>query len=73
MSDFSCKGCGSRYPGCHATCEKYIAEKKAWDQKQAEIRKRKAVEDGLNKHVVDTIRKNKKRSGIQKPSYKGGQ
>ena len=69
---FSCKGCDNRHPGCHATCERYIAEKKAWDERQAQIRKKKEIEDGLNNHLITTMHKNKKRMGIQKP-YHGGQ
>ncbi len=73
MSNFSCKGCDSRDADCHATCEKYITEKKAWDERQAEIRKAKAVENGLNQHLIETMYKNKKRRGNQKPSHIGGQ
>lgn len=73
MSSFTCKGCGSRFPGCHATCEKYLAEKKAWDEMMAEVRKRKAVQNGLDDHLINTTYKNKKRAGNQKPSHVGGQ
>lgn len=73
MSDFSCKGCGSRKAGCHATCEKYIAEKKAWDEKQAEMRKQKNIRDGLDWQVINNINRTKKRMGKQKPSQMGGQ
>ena len=72
MSDFTCKGCPDRHPGCHGKCEKYIAEKKAWDDRQAEIRKKKSIEDGLNQHLIETMQKNKKRMGNQKPHH-GGQ
>ena len=73
MSSFTCKGCDSRHSGCHGTCEKYNAEKKAWDEMQSAIRKKKAVEDGLNRHLIETMRKNKARTGIQKPYRSGGQ
>ena len=73
MSSFSCKGCDSRKPGCHATCDKYIAEKKAWDELQAQIRKKKNIEDVLKHQTITTMQKNKKRMGIQKPSIYGGQ
>lgn len=70
---FTCKGCENRHPGCHSECEKYKAEKAAWDAQQAKIRKAKAVEDGLNHHLINTMYKNSKRRGNQKPSHIGGQ
>lgn len=73
MASFTCKGCKNRHYLCHSECEKYLAEKAAWDAQQAKIRKAKAVEDGLNHHLVNTIERNRKRVGIQKPSRIGGQ
>ena len=73
MAYFSCKGCGSRHPGCHATCEKYIAEKKAWDDMMASHRKEKNIQMGLDAHTFRTIERNAKRYGRQGPSKHGGQ
>lgn len=73
MSNFTCKGCGSRYPGCHAKCEKYQAEKAAWEEKKAEIRKRQDIERRLNDHEASSIARNKKRMGKQRPYKFGGQ
>ena len=36
---FSCKGCTERHVGCHATCEKYIAEKAENDRIREEAQK----------------------------------
>lgn len=35
-----CYGCEEREVGCHATCEKYIAERKALDEEKKEKRDR---------------------------------
>lgn len=73
MSDFSCKGCGSRHSGCHAKCEKYIAEKAAHEEKRAAERKAKNIEMGLDAHTFRAIERNAKRYGRQGPSKFGGQ
>lgn len=36
-----CYNCSSRYVGCHAACEEYQAQKKAWDLEREEIKKAK--------------------------------
>lgn len=35
----SCMGCvpPERHPGCHGTCEKYLADKAAHDKRKAEL------------------------------------
>ena len=39
-----CKDCVSptRYPGCHAKCEQYKAEKAKWEEEKAKARKDQA-------------------------------
>ena len=39
MANFTCKDCDQRHPGCHDKCEKYQAEKKAYEERQAVKRK----------------------------------
>lgn len=39
-----CYQCPEREIGCHSTCEKYKAEKVAWDKEKAAERKRKREE-----------------------------
>ena len=73
MGNFTCKGCGSRHPGCYATCETYKAEKAELDARSAAIRKQKEIQDGLDYHVIKTMYRMSKRRGIQKPSQTGGQ
>lgn len=45
----SCMGCipPERHPGCHATCEKYLAEKAAHDKRKAELDQKKNVDVAL--------------------------
>lgn len=73
MSNFTCKGCGSRFPGCHSRCEKYIAEKKAWDEKMAEYRKQYNIKGGLDEQMYDGIRRGNRKKGRQGASRYGGQ
>jgi hypothetical protein len=67
IGKFTCKGCTERTPGCHATCEKYLAEKAEYDKlKQAE-RRRYEIESALTSqaiHAVDrATKRNRKRWG----------
>lgn len=73
MANFTCKGCGNRYPGCHAHCEKYIAEKKAYDEKMAEYRKKHALKTSLDSQMYDTIGRALKRQKKKGASKYGGQ
>ena len=45
MSEFSCRYCEDRYPGCHAHCETYKEEKAEHEEKKAEKRQRRQVDD----------------------------
>ena len=68
---FSCKGCPTRAPGCHSQCEKYIAEKKAHEEKMDEYRKWKGIQLGLDQHEIKNVERVRKR--MRKPSKYGGQ
>jgi hypothetical protein len=59
---YCCKGCVApkRYPGCHAVCPEYIAEKAKHDEEQAAIRKKKETQDGLNSMVFVGVEKARK-------------
>ena len=57
----SCTGCvpPKRHLGCHSTCPEYIAEKKAWEKKRAEINKQRKIESDF---IGDILRnKNRRR------------
>ena len=45
--EFTCMGCPTRHPSCHSECEKYLAEKKAHEERLENERQRKSVEQGL--------------------------
>ena len=38
-----CKGCDSRFPGCHSQCEKYLKEKAEYDALMKAEQKKKDV------------------------------
>lgn len=44
MFEFSCRDCTERHPGCHGKCEKYINERKVYEEKQSKIRAKKESE-----------------------------
>ena len=45
--DFSCKGCGNRYPGCHGNCETYKAERAEYDKLKEKHDFEKKINGGL--------------------------
>lgn len=55
--EFTCKGCQLRQPGCHSNCEKYIAEKKAHEERKAMERKIIDANNGLRSQRDDSVRK----------------
>lgn len=59
---YSCKDCVApkRYPGCHAVCPEYLAEKEKHDKEKEIIAKNKYIYDGLNAQAVNSIYKSKK-------------
>ena len=51
---------GKRYPGCHGTCEDYIAEKKKYEDEKAMITKVKAKENEHANYVKNTVARKKR-------------
>lgn len=43
-----CKDCPKRYPGCHAGCEWYKAERMALDKENARRRAENAAKDSVS-------------------------
>ena len=45
----SCVGCvpPERHPGCHGTCEKYLADKAAHDQRKAEMDRNSRISSAI--------------------------
>ena len=48
----SCKDCDKRAPGCHGTCEKYIAYRAKLDEEREQIRKAKEDEHAWSEYVI---------------------
>lgn len=46
---FSCRDCVApkRHPGCHGSCQAYMAEKAEYNRQKAIVDQRKEVEGGL--------------------------
>ena len=59
---YSCKDCVApkRYPGCHAVCPEYLAQKEQHDKEKAIIAKNRYIYDGLNSQTVQGIYKSRK-------------
>lgn len=47
MGIYSCMNCDKRFPGCHASCPAYKAEKEKHDKEKAERDKQQHIYDGL--------------------------
>ena len=60
--EFSCKGCQERQPSCHSICEKYMAEKKAYDERKAMERLEIDLKNGLYSQKDDSITKARRRA-----------
>jgi hypothetical protein len=62
MAIYACKGCVApkRYPGCHAVCPEYLAQKEQHDKEKAEAFKKKHIYDGLNAQAVSSIYRSQK-------------
>lgn len=50
-----CKDCKppTRYPGCHATCNKYLEEKAKWEEDKKMMRKKRSEERNYVIHPSD--------------------
>ena len=59
MAIYSCKGCVApkRYPGCHAVCPEYLAQKEQHDKDKAVMDQKKYIADGLNSQAMSGIYK----------------
>ena len=55
-----CRGCDLRKPGCHATCEDYIAWKKEYDARQAKVRAEKELKWSVDEAREAAFRRWKK-------------
>lgn len=57
-----CKGCNDRtpYPNCHSTCEKYKDWKKDHEERKADDRRRKLLEDDITGYSIKKQEKIKK-------------
>ena len=62
MAIYSCKDCVApkRYPGCHAVCPEYLAEKDQHDKKKAIIDYNRRIYNGLNSQAVNGIYRSQK-------------
>lgn len=56
-----CKDCQERHGGCHATCEKYIAQKAEHEAKKAEYREKRMM--GVAEQRCDNLYKAMRRKG----------
>lgn len=45
--EFTCHGCGRRFPGCHAECKTYQREKAEHDARRAHEAHRRGIVGGL--------------------------
>lgn len=50
-----CKGCipPKRYPGCHAVCKEYLAEKAKWEEDKEKIKEQMENIGPTSKHAYD--------------------
>jgi hypothetical protein len=55
MAEFTCKGCEKRVPGCHDSCDKYKAEKAAYQARKEKERKRSVLDDYQVKATMRSI------------------
>lgn len=60
--NFSCKDCEEKHGGCHATCETYKREKKAFEEKMEIERKRRAIDNGIHYERERKIQTAKRRA-----------
>ena len=58
-----CLGCPDRKVGCHATCEKYLADKAAAEEVKTIIREQKRIEDDYVNFLKDSSWRGVKRYG----------
>ena len=61
MQEFTCKDCPTRHPGCHDKCEKYQAEKKTHDARNAAKREADTLRRNLDQQYADGVRRAQKK------------
>lgn len=54
---FTCKGCQLRYPGCHSKCEKYLNERKVYEEKKEQKRRYDKIQSGLDRQRYSSFRR----------------
>lgn len=69
---FPCKNCPDRHPACHDKCERYLAVKRARDEKKEAIRREKISDGYTINRVLDkqdrAAKRRKSIAGIRKTS-----
>lgn len=58
---YPCKGCESRFVGCHATCQKYIEIKEAHEKELERIRHLANIQNDADDFHLTAVRKTRKR------------
>lgn len=61
-----CKGCDSRFPGCHGTCPDYKREKAENEARMDEYRKQHTIQSRLTSHAIGTFENAAKRMNCGK-------
>lgn len=56
-----CKDCEDRTIECHGRCERYIEEKRKYDEKRKEMFKLKDNDRMLRSHEIGTVERMKKK------------
>ena len=59
----TCNGCTKRTLGCHDTCQSYLAEAMAREQKKEQKRKAKFAFSALTDHEIECRRKSARKHG----------
>jgi hypothetical protein len=65
MTEFTCKGCGKRVPGCHGSCDKYKAEKAAHEARKKEEQNQKRLDEYQSKAIQRSVSKRGRKWGTQ--------
>lgn len=58
-----CKDCEQKHGGCHAACETYKQERKAYDEQMEAVRKQRLITQGLyaqkDRAIIQAMRRAK--------------
>lgn len=66
-----CLNCQDRIVGCHSECERYKTQRAEYDETMAELKKKKAVRDGLNGFMYDSIERTNRQINYRSKYRKG--